>query len=452
MQEETTVAQRVIIISDLHLGGTQPFMMSRPNSLASFIKSLPSLTQPDELLQLVLAGDIIDFLSIRPYRSWTPCPGEAVRKLSTLTDLCSPFRPIIDALGRHVQSGYELTLMLGNHDLEFALPQVQDAWLAAMGVPPRSVNFLCDGHALRLGDVLIEHGNRYDGANQNDWDNLRAIASARSRNEKPQMTLDVSVGSAIVEHVVNKLKRYPFINLLQPEGPLTAMLLLAFEPQLKWHWGKIAKLLEGMYAQSQTRDGRPPAETTNVAFIPEYDPDPDLLAAFGEDYALLRQPPEEVSLRSFFTDRLGTKRTSLSELLDSGDRVDPQRLQKIRVAMRKMLMDDQSFALNGPTEQYGLAAERLRELGATVVVMGHTHLARHIGNAQRADYINTGTWADVISVPPEVLADGADAELTDFLRRLKNDDRVRSWRYTYADLRIEANGQTSRATLEDYRV
>ena len=34
-----------------------------------------------------------------------------------------------------------------------------------------------------------------------------------------------------------------------------------------------------------------------------------------------------------------------------------------------------------------------------VVVMGHTHQARHIGPTERATYINIGTWTDIVRVP-----------------------------------------------------
>ena len=61
--------------------------------------------------------------------------------------------------------------------------------------------------------------------------------SALSRGEVPGDKLKVSAGSEIVHHVINPLKEtYRFVDLLQPQGVGIALLLLAFEPALRWHW------------------------------------------------------------------------------------------------------------------------------------------------------------------------------------------------------------------------
>jgi hypothetical protein len=59
---EQAQATRLIVISDLHLGGVEPYMMSQPQKLAAFIERVPALAGHDEALELVLAGDVIDFL------------------------------------------------------------------------------------------------------------------------------------------------------------------------------------------------------------------------------------------------------------------------------------------------------------------------------------------------------------------------------------------------------
>lgn len=62
-------ASRVIVVSDLHLGGETPTMCSKPEVLAAFIEQLPSILLDDEKLELVIAGDFIDFLAITPHRA-----------------------------------------------------------------------------------------------------------------------------------------------------------------------------------------------------------------------------------------------------------------------------------------------------------------------------------------------------------------------------------------------
>jgi len=425
-------------------------MMSRPAILADFIDRAPDILAGDEELELIIAGDFIDFLAIEPNRCWTPDPLEAVTKLRKTT-VKPPFDVVFAALAKFVASGHGLTILLGNHDVELALPDVQDALLSDIGATRRQVLFFDDGRAYRVGKALIEHGNRYDGANENDWDGLRAIASAHSRNEAPKTRLKVSFGSQIVERVVCLIKRsYPFIDLLQPQGELVALLLLAFEPSLIWNLRSILQLHRADLLQRRNAEGLQPGETRHVAFSSLEDgDDTDLKYAFGPVYERLRRTSQEVGLRDVVAAAWSAREDSLTKILDRGDRIPQERLQQIRVVMRRLLLDDESARLDGETGPYGKAAERLIELGkgrVQTVVMGHTHLAREIGPPGRASYINTGTWADVVRVPAPILEEGADRELEDFLRKLKSDIRPPPVP-TYAELCIEPGGDVSLARL-----
>jgi calcineurin-like phosphoesterase family protein len=166
---EATFARRVIVISDLHLGGSKSVMMSRPGRLVRFLRGLPHQAKSDEKLELVIAGDFVDFLTIDPLASWTPKPDVARKKLNDTMD-GELFGPVFDALLELVRSGCALTILLGNHDLELALPVAQEALWRRLSADPHQVLFLVDGRAYRVGGLLIEHGNRYDGANANDWE------------------------------------------------------------------------------------------------------------------------------------------------------------------------------------------------------------------------------------------------------------------------------------------
>jgi hypothetical protein len=318
-----------------------------------------------------------------------------------------------------------------------------------------------DGRAYRAGGVLIEHGNRYDGANINDWNSLRTLHSAQSRCEEPPADLQfiISAGSEIVTHVVNPLKpRYPFIDLIQPQNALLALLLLAFEPELSWDIPKIARALKGQRRQRENLAGMPPGQTYAVsASVPETQAPAlaaQLKAAFGADYEALMSPSsaEQVGARDWLQVYLDSRQQSLAELLRQGIPLPEQRLRRIRAAMHG-LVSNELFALSADDGAYGHAAKRLRTNGAAeVVVMGHTHLARHHGPADKAAYINTGTWADLISVPDEVLADSAQGnrQLEAFLRSLI-DNSQRWFRPTYADIRVSAQGTVEQARLKEWQ-
>lgn len=403
---------RLIIISDLHLGGVEPPMMSQPQRLAEFLEHLPALAAANETLELVIAGDFIDFLAILKFASWTPDPRQACAKLRQTLD--GPSAPVFAALARYLAAHSEprLTILLGNHDLELSLPVVQQTLLQALGGRRHQVAWIDDGRAYCLGGVLIEHGNRYDGANINDWDGLRALRSAQSRYEEPpgDGQVKVSAGSEIVTHVVNPLKpHYPFIDLLQPQNALVALLLLAFEPELLWDWPKIAQALKGHQRQQANPSGGQPGQTYAVsASVPATMApalEAELKAAFGTDYDTLMSPgaAEVVGARDWLRVYLDARQHSLAELLRQGQPLPPERLRRIRAALCG-LVSNELFRFDADAGAYGQAAKRMQANGAAeVVVMGHTHLARHHGPQDKASYINTGTWADLITVPDEAL-------------------------------------------------
>lgn len=433
-------------------------MMSHPAELASFIADLPRRLRADESLELVIAGDFIDFLAIEldaEDEAWTPSPERAVAKLHAAMD--GHDAPVYEALRGFVRAGHSLTVMVGNHDLEIAIPAVQQQLCKDLGVTRHQVVFVDDGEAWRIGRALFEHGNRYDGANLNDWEGIRATVSAWSRGETPPEPLEVSAGSRLVAQVVNPLKRkrYSFLDLLQPQGELIGYLLLAIEPTLKYDFKSLRHLMVGGIRRAMARKVGPPRAERNVASRPA----DDVLVGRPLDTRHLDEllgvepisPAEkQVSARDLIREFLRNPGDNLEKFLVSGQRIPLDRLAQIQGVIAAMVCDDDSLNPAGATEQYGRNAERLRASGGVdVVVMGHTHKPRHVGDPDHASYINTGTWIDSITVPPETLQPGDEglARLQRWLSDLYHDRGVRSFRPHWADLRIEADGEVSEARL-----
>ena len=449
---------RLIVISDLHLGGDPPAAMSQPGKLASFIDGLPQLLAKDEALDLVIAGDFVDFLAVPPFASWTPDQKAAVDKLSKVAGKQGEkegFAPVFDALGRHVDAGHRLTVMLGNHDLELALPKVRQAFLQRIGASAHDVHFVFDGSAYRVGGALIEHGNRYDNANANDFTGLRALASVLSRGEEPgkEAAFTVSTGSELVMRVVSPLKRrYPFVDLLKPEGVLLLYLVASIEPSLVTeHLGDIPLLVRAKKLAEANAAGAKPGDTANVAAEQVEEVSAEVRAAFPELAAAIRSHDQDVgALDQILGVWSAIRYDSLSKIVQDGGEIDAERLGKIRVSFSDFVKADRSFDRKGPDGPYAKAAERLlKSEGVETVVMGHTHLARHHGPLARATYINTGTWADLVTIPADVLKPGSDAALRQFLIKLVKDDQVRSFWPTYADVRVNEDGRVVHAALQD---
>ncbi len=90
--------QRLVIISDLHLGGrpdaegllgTQ--ICSSYRELTAFIDWLRASMPAEGLCELVINGDFVDLLAeddpgMLPARAWTADEGEAVRKLERIVE------------------------------------------------------------------------------------------------------------------------------------------------------------------------------------------------------------------------------------------------------------------------------------------------------------------------------------------------------------------------------
>lgn len=489
-------ATRIFVISDLHLGGDAPTFMSFPKVLAEFIDGLPQRARADEAIELVVAGDVIDFLAIAldgRTDAWTDDPRRAEAKLQKAM---ARDHEVFAALGRHVRGGNGLTILLGNHDLELALPGVQQALCAGLECRPGAVRFVADGRAWRFGRAVVEHGNRYDDANLNDWDGLREIASCQSRGETPAGALRPSFGSKLVQTVVNKHKRtFEFIDTLQPQGVLVAYLMAALEPALIADLPDLLAVWRAQRLAQRNAAGTPPKErTTRSSPTPRshapIPPSPDLDALFGAPIDTSRLdthfawgapasgPPERTTRGGASaypidaargvapTTRGGGVPAVVRELLRPTDesllrsyldvdRPAPRwRLKIVQDTLREMTWTDDSLEPGGPVGPYGRAAERIRRAtGAQVVVMGHTHQARESGPPGRAEYINTGTWADLVRIPFAVLADdeaGLDA-LEAWLKDLSRDRDVREVCPSWAEIRVEPDGEVTSAALERRR-
>ena len=254
--------RRIFVISDLHLGG-RPDRIDESGNLVTgfqicnsykemvgFIDWLAKLAQqtPDEDFELVLNGDIVDFLAEDDYETplpaqiWTADENEVIAKLDRIAARTREDRErgVFEALKDFHVAGNRLTLLLGNHDVELSLPAVRHHLYAMLGGDSGSLKFIYDGEAYTVGKVLIEHGNRYDGWNMIDHSALRQERSARSRKlpvgeeDREDRYFIPPSGTHLVIEFVNRIKaRYRFIDLLKPETNAMIPILIALEPE-KW--------------------------------------------------------------------------------------------------------------------------------------------------------------------------------------------------------------------------
>lgn len=254
--------RRIFVISDLHLGGRPDrrdesgklvpgFQICNSyKELVSFLDWLTRLGKQsvDDDLELVLNGDIVDFLAEDDYETplpaqiWTADEDEVIAKLNRIAERTREGRDrgVFEALRDFRAAGNRLTLLLGNHDVELSLPAVRRHLFSLLGNDGGPLRFIYDGEAYTVGKVLIEHGNRYDGWNMIDHSALRQERSARSRKlpvgeeDREERYFIPPSGTHLVIDFVNRIKaRYRFVDLLKPETNAMIPILLALEPE-KW--------------------------------------------------------------------------------------------------------------------------------------------------------------------------------------------------------------------------
>ena len=478
--------RHIYVISDLHLGGAPAaadrpsFQMCPPESrrrLARFIEAVRTSSLAPERAEspreLIINGDLVDFLAEQPFASFTPEPQAAVAKLRQIVkssdEGADPGEQIFPALRRFVRDGHPLTILIGNHDIELTLPAVRQELMDYLteGRPAR-LEFLLDGEACRRGQALIEHGNRYDGWNAVPHGTLRAVRARASRGEPP-FALVPPAGSSMVTEVINPLKGlYRFIDLLKPENEALIPVLSALHPgalreirRIFNAWRNTVPISAGAVPDRETyvgdfegdagvvpdrftqvgaRDMAAVGKARTVRSAPVWDEiegDPIHAETLRRTEALLAEAeaanlpadmaadvvPDELS--QVGDGGMAWVRSGLSLVLGGWSK-DDTRYRHLRNALvQHHRTVGRTFALDIEHGEYLKAAERLESHDVSVVVFGHTHLPKSIRLPRGGHYLNTGTWCRTIRLDQRLYDPATDeAEALALLRRFVDDMRT----------------------------
>jgi UDP-2,3-diacylglucosamine pyrophosphatase LpxH len=414
----------IFVISDLHIGGrygTPPDRGFRINShvplLAAFVRRLVARRKASAAtLELVINGDFIDFLAeegpeAEPWRAFIDDADAALDTYRRIRERDSDF---FLALRELLAGGSDITLLLGNHDIELGFPALRAQLQEDLGVSVSSgrLKFIYDGEACVRGDVLIEHGNRYDGFNVIDHDRLRRVRSAMSRRQAiaARDGFEPPPGSRLVAQVMNPLKKsYGFVDLLKPETEAVVPLLLALEPGLA---GDITRLWQvwRLKSEADRLGATAPGRMARAGHIGTAQPAgamPDPLrsllggcldsAQLARLEALVAQARPDAGARRIGV--LDTLRDSLSLLGDKLSGLAHSTRMDVLFDALRALQNDASFDTTVETPELSAHVRQLAASGFRTVIFGHTHLAREVPLGEGATYINTGTWADLMRLP-----------------------------------------------------
>jgi hypothetical protein len=271
-----------------------------------------------------------------------------------------------------------------------------------------------------------------------DYDKLREIASALSRGETP-VTYPGPPGSQLVAQVMNPLKtRYSFVDLFKPENAGVLPILAVFDPGEMRKINKLARLA-GEAAKYGFDENGAPLDPANIAAQEDRDADSlelsRKLARGGRDV-------EDIAAMDDLKDFLQRIREATTSTARRAQ------LDLLYQAFRRFSVEHrQSFEVTHEDPVYLTAANASVNRGYKVVVYGHTHLVKRVPIGE-AVYLNTGTWADLIKLPVEILTGdeaAAIAKLETFVDdMLKNN--VDGWRHqvpTFARIELENDSLSS---------
>jgi UDP-2,3-diacylglucosamine pyrophosphatase LpxH len=487
--------RQVYVISDLHLGGRygnpddpddRGFRIcTHVPALAEFVTALARKRG----VELVVNGDLVDFLAEETEQdphgcAFTQDPAAAVAKFDALVARDQVF---FDALREFLAAGHKLVITLGNHDLELVLPQVRARLRDHLGDDgTRDFHFIHDGEAYLVGDALIEHGNRYDGFNVVNFNDLRQLRSLQSRRQPvpARWNYEAPPGSFMVTHVMNAIKaEYKFVDLLKPETGAVIPFLFALEPGYRKVLGEVAKI--GLRARSFKLDEPAlPAIGGDISSTgggvdsiggdlggiggdisspgaPADDPLDKLLRAelgeaHGEFVAAVAPPAEDALGEDISAADTINRAVGLARLLFAkNDSEVRKRLPALLQSLRS-LQGDRTFDRSVETEPAYLDAARdLARNGFKYVLFGHTHLAKDIEMDGGARYLNSGTWADLMRFPDTIVSapePEALARLGEFAGNLARNRIADLVQFTPTFIRLDVgdDGKVGAAALVDY--
>ena len=395
---------RVLVVSDVHLGNGGIYDIYAGGG------ALPALIRreagPD--LHLVLNGDAVDFLlSDDPLGLNLDRVVRAAKAIAQHPET----RAVLQAIGELLALGGQVTVGVGNHDVELAIPEVQEVLRAATGQPPEIAARMRfeEGDTpgmLTVGGVrvLYTHGNHNDAWNRVAYDTLT------DRDRWPEFRHPP--GSELVKNILNPLKRdfgMRFADLLKPDFHGAVMAGLAVDP-------------------TAVRVASPREVAGLAARLMRQRLGPATFGPGDEDAVDVVGPLEDILESAGLTEE---ERELLAGLLSPGPAAfsagepDESASQKLlKAALRAYArahksvakgMAEAFFSLEPDAAEWKEAKRLAAKFEADVVLIGHSHSAR-FHEADGVVYANSGTWIGLMRLPD---AEASSVEWMEFLKTLK---------------------------------
>jgi UDP-2,3-diacylglucosamine pyrophosphatase LpxH len=411
------MAGRTLVISDLHLGNGGDYDVfaggeALPALLAEF-------AAPEN--HVICNGDTVDFLM-----NEDPLDLNEARALAELEkSLAVPSTAgVLHALGKVLGAGGEVTLRLGNHDIELALKSVQDRIRTALAEPPAVAARLRfergdEPAILNAGGarILVTHGEHWDTWNRVDYSHLPGQGAGTGFK-----AFTYAAGSRLVRTLLNPLIRQygmRFAELLKPDFQGGVLSALGINPQAVKvvFQGSTLKMMWELFRQSTSPN--------TFAEDPEAQ---DLGLAKAVDSANLTHDERNALTTTLDPNRSGQRSPlPLSDadgsLLGSAYRKLARAGLRLYASAQHAIAGDSGeffFSFTPSAEEWNEAQRLAKKYSVEAVIFGHSHAARW----QAQDglvYVNTGTWIWLMHLPSP---SASDEEWDKFLELLQRNPRL----------------------------
>jgi UDP-2,3-diacylglucosamine pyrophosphatase LpxH len=435
----------IIIISDLHVGQNDDFdIFAAPGSnkralLTDFLNHVRAQANP---IELVINGDFIDFLQLRPWNDLNR--GVALKKIQNIVNK-SP--SVFTSLGGFLNdSRHRLKILPGNHDVELAYPEVgqvlRDAILESAKGAEERLELFGPKHPRttyrpEINGVLvqIEHGNEGDPFNSLNYTTLFNDAETGTKN------FSYPPGTKLVYDLMNNFKeKLRFVDLLKPEMPAVVLVLLALKPFMA-ALGMPALAVKGLEAVGNSI----------VAMLRRKIAGKPLGVKAGAEMSAGDEDDMEKFLSTTFPGKNHPTIQEMEVFLGGQEGLggtDPNlgpKFKRVRLwflswalqALTRFQMVNQGdafFKADHRNNAAAIGAHSRLQANVKVVVFGHTHEALKAEFAEGI-YVNSGTWADLIALPQ-----GGHAAMLKWLDDVAANSFERTAYPTYVKLEPVGNG------------
>lgn len=417
------------VISDLHLGGKTGFQIfNQGAALAAFIQDLTG-KPANRRVGLVLNGDTVDFLA--EANTGYLDPDGAVQKLRRILLEDKSFSGVFSALQEFVAvQNRQLIIVLGNHDVELALPEVKEWLLENIANKKQEARgrvtmcydgagFACDVGGKR---VFCIHGNDVDIWNYVDQKQLRDLALALNFGKTPP-EWDANAGTRLVIDVMNSVKRrFPIVDLLKPEVEAVVPILLSLKPDcykevsrimtVAAHLSRdaILRSIGFLSAEEEIRDIPGQKEEVMSQFATRYfnynaDKFMSAESLISGAYESLDAEKKQKGVKDLTAPRSSDDLQFLGpvDYIRALFSREENKAENLRKALKKNLQEDQTFSITHKDETF---IEIDKQAGPNVhfLITGHTHLERAIARSTPGCYYyNSGTWIRLIQLTADIL-------------------------------------------------